>query len=135
MVKGPNLLYFHSPFGDKKNHINHNVIVLISTSIFPIFPIKAQPNNIYHFWFSNIIVLTISNYESNFIEKFLRESCFPIFGGKFYVAILKLAFWPPFCNCISDFRFCFTVFLVLLDYFLSGGHFSAKFVRESAFLS
>ena len=50
------------------------------------------------------------------MEKFLRESGFPIFGGKFYVARWKLVFWPPFCNFISDFRFfcCVLVFLGIL---------------------
>ena len=48
------------------------------------------------------------------MEKFFRESGFPIFGRKFYVARQKLAFWPLFCNCISDFQCCI---LVLLDYF------------------
>ena len=68
------------------------------------------------------------------MEKFLRESGFPIFGGKFYVASLNLDFWPPFCYCKSDFRiFCFS--LVLLDYFISGVNLSSKFIRESTFLS
>ena len=35
-------------------------------------------------------------------KKILRESGFSIFGGKFYVASLKLVFWPPFCNRIHS---------------------------------
>ena len=59
------------------------------------------------------------------MEKFLRESGFPIFGGNFYVASLNLDFWPPFCYCKSDFRiFCFS--LALLDYFISDVNLSAK---------
>ena len=79
----------------------------------------------FNFYFSNVIVLTVSNYEPNFMEKFFRESGFPIFGGKFYIASLNLGLSPPFCNRISDFRF-FKFVLVLLDYFISGSHFSAN---------
>ena len=68
------------------------------------------------------------------MEKFLWESGFPIFGGKFYVASLKLVFWPPFCNGKSDFRF-FCCVVVLLDYFISGAYFSEKFIWESTLLS
>ena len=39
-----------------------------------------------------------------------RKNGFPIFGQKFYVARKKLVFWPPFCNCISDFRFFFLLY-------------------------
>ena len=81
-------------------------------------------------YFSSVIVFTIYNYEPNFKEKFLRESGFPIFGQKFYVARSKLVFWPPFCNFISDFRF-FGCILVLLDYFISGPHFiNTKYFSE-----
>ena len=68
------------------------------------------------------------------MEKFLKESGFPIFGRKFYVASLKLDFWAPFSYCKSDVQiFCFV--LVLLDYFISGVNLNPKFIRESTFLS
>ena len=60
------------------------------------------------------------------MEKFLRESGFPIFGGKFYAASLNLVFGRHF-ETVSIFGFV-ALFSnkVLLGYFISGVHFSAK---------
>ena len=98
-----------------------------------VFPIKAQPNNFFQILFqqSNCIY-NLQFYEPNVKEKFLRESGFPIFGRKVYVATWKLFFWPPFCNCISKFP-CFCCISVLLDYYISGQHFTVKFIRGKYF--
>ena len=87
----------------------------------------------YNFCFSNVIV-HISNYEPNFMEKLFWENGFPSFGGKCYAASLKLVFWLPFCDYISDFQF-FCCMLFFVDYFISGVQFSVKLVRKSTFLS
>ena len=69
------------------------------------------------------------------MEKILRESGFPIFGGKFVNASFKLVFWPPFCYRIglSEFRF----FLLYLGSFglLWIAHFRAKLIQESTFFA
>ena len=86
------------------------------------FPHKSATEYLFFkFYFSSVIVFTIFNCEPHFKEKFLRESGFPIFGRKFYVARWKLVFWPPFCTCISDFRFFFFFFFFFLLYFCSFG--------------
>ena len=41
------------------------------------------------------------------------------------------SFWPPFCNCISDFRY-FCCILVLLDYFISSQSRSSHLERRAA---
>ena len=58
------------------------------------------------------------------------EVVFPFLVRNFMSWDRNLFFWPPFCNCISDFRF-FCCILVLLDYFISGPYFIAKSIRES----
>ena len=68
------------------------------------------------------------------MKKIFRESGFPIFGGKVYVASLKLDCWPPFCNCQTDFQI-FCCVLVLLDFLISGVNLNAKFNRKRTFLS
>ena len=91
--------------------------------------IAVKPIEKHVFFAGNVVVFF-------FKEKFLRESGFPHFSC-FWSEILCceiLFFWPPFCNCISDFRL-FCCILVLLDYFISAPHFTAKFIRESIFLS
>ena len=44
----------------------------------------------------------------------------------------EIIFWPQFCNCLFDFRVSCCV-LVLLDYFISGAHLSAKIIRRRYF--
>ena len=67
------------------------------------------------------------------MEKFLWERGFPIFGGNFYVASLKLDFWPPFCYCKSDFEFllCFSSFGLYYQWC----ELERKIIRENTFLS
>ena len=128
-----------------------------------VFPIKAPLNHVLQYLLTNVIVLTIYNYDPNFMEQLYQESVFfstfdgncmsyslksiilsqillkklyqesacSTFGGNLCPS-LKLVFWQPFCNGISEFHFCC---LIILDYFISGAHFSAKVIQDSTFLS
>ena len=104
-------LFYHPPmtcltlccafFGGKTNRIDHDVIALISTNLhftqprFSIFvsPIKVQQNNFYNIFFTNVIVLRISNYEPYFMKKnpsgkWISHFCWDCLRCKFEIRIL-----------------------------------------------
>ena len=85
------------------------------------------------FYFSNIIVLRFFLYEPNFLERFLWENGFLIFGGKVDIAKSQMVHWPPFWNRTSDYRY-FCCIWVFLEYFTSDPNFNAKFFLKSIIL-
>ena len=98
-------------------------------------PLNRNQVTFLQFYFSNIIVLTFLFYESNFLEKFLRENVFSIFGGKIDSRYPKWFIGRHFETACQIFDFfCYIWFF--LEYFTSDPNFNfnAKFVLKSMFL-